>query len=737
MARNFLSRLFSADDSVATMAAGNGRPSSNGAGSKAAQLLVQAKSAVHADFVMNNGEVTYLTGSVPGDVETVRRATAYTAAAYLYVAIRYRAEKVAEPPLRVMEMSDEGWVPVESHPLAELLEDPSPDYDMGELIELTQTYWDIGGDALWAKDLNGFRQVGRLTPFRAEEYKVRQTGDRIMGRFEVDTAGQSAKPFAPEDVVYFRYPNPNDRQRGVSPTDVALSMLNLGKRTEATVRSLLSNAVFPSVVISPHHEWSPEEDELEEFKDLIRRYHEGPKNTGKPFIALGGAKVDRVSLSIQELLPDALIDRVEAVTSSIFRIPPIVLGHLVGLKNSPWSQMEQAHRQAYADAIQPQWRRIEKTLTRQVLRPVDSDRGRKIQFDVTEVQALQDDESQKIKDAAVARFWTLNQRLVHSGQDPLPENDPRGDWIEALARTTAPGLGPSGDAPEPDDEAGKARGRWGRPPKLAGDTYDRSWRWARWDLMCKAQESSWETEVRKGLTADLDAVLEATETEDFRTAWQHALDVPKADRDELETKTPPTGDPEEIAALIAVLAKQLDMDSWHDRVEPLIGSTARTALKDLSADIGIAFDLLEPSLLEYTRDEAGWLIGKIDETTRNQIAAELKASIAEGRTIDEFAKTLRESWGFSDARSQLIARTETTRVSTGAQEKSMEDYQLSTPSTVVEKSWLSSRDTRVRVEHRNLDNGSWIGVNEAFPNGLKSPGEPGCRCGVLYRILEA
>lgn len=674
---------------------------------------------------LSAGRVVYLNSAVPGEVEKVQRATAYAAAAYCYAAIRYRAEQVAEAPLRVVEETADGDEPLSDHPLTRLLTDPSPDYDGGELVELTQTYWDIDGDALWAKDDNLLGSTGRLTPFSGGEYEVEQTADRIRGRFRLTTA-RGPKLLTADEVVYFAYPNPADRQRGLSPTDVALAMLNLGQATQATIRGLLKNAVFPSVVIATDPKWQPSEDELEWLRQEVESHQSGPANAGKPFIALGGAKVDRVSFNLQEVLPGELLDRVEATVASVYRIPPIVLGYLVGLKNSPWSQMEQAHRQAYHDAIEPQWRRIEKALTRQLLRPVDPNTRRRIAFDRSGVLALQDDEAAKVRDAVAAQFWTLDERRVWSGQGPV--GGPRGEWIEAI---DGAGAGPGSADASPNADSGKgARGARSRPDTKADEPSALDAKWERFDLLAKAQEETWSAACLAQLRRDRKAVLELFDDT-----------VGKADAAH-ETKEPPTADPEKVAALVRALAEKLDMGAgWAETTTPLIRSTARTALKELAAELNLAFSVLEPTLLEYTRAEAAFLVKNIPATTRDRIAAELKAGLAEGESIPALRERIQDAWAFSRERAELIARTETTRVTNGAQRQSMSDYQASDDGVVVQKAWLSARDASVRDSHQELDKdgdeSGWVGVDDAFENGLDAPGEPNCRCTLIYRIQDA
>src|SRR5690606_2332234 len=135
-----------------------------------------------------------------------------------------------------------------------------------------------------------------------------------------------------------------------------------------------------------------------------------------------------VSFSLRDLMPGDVLDRVEATVAAAFRIPPVVLGFLVGLKNSPWSQMAEARRMTYEDTIEPMWRRDEKTLTRQWLRLVDPNPRRMIRFDTSKIRALQLDRAKMAEIAEKTRdVGTVNERRALLGWEPL--EDERGDVI--------------------------------------------------------------------------------------------------------------------------------------------------------------------------------------------------------------------------------------------------------------------------------------------------------------------
>jgi hypothetical protein len=72
-------------------------------------------------------------GGVSPNAESLGRSLAFATSAYAYTAIMYRAERMGEPPLMVVKETEDGEEWQANHRLNEMLDEPSPDYDMGEL----------------------------------------------------------------------------------------------------------------------------------------------------------------------------------------------------------------------------------------------------------------------------------------------------------------------------------------------------------------------------------------------------------------------------------------------------------------------------------------------------------------------------------------------------------------------------------------------------------------------------
>jgi SPP1 gp7 family putative phage head morphogenesis protein len=661
-----------------------------------------------------------LVGAGGSEVERVDAQGAYAAAAYAYVAMRYRASRLAEPPVMVVkedqQSGDEEWLP--THPMAELLEAPSPDYDMGELLFRTSIYVDRDGHAIWLKEPSSGRPV-RLTPFSGSEFTIIPTADSLRGSFKLKTA-RGEKTVPADQVIYFHEPDPSSWVSGLSRLEVYLGWLNLGQVARATVRDLLANAVWPSVILQPDAQWNPEPKDFQEYKDAADSYSQ-PGRRGKAMAMLGGGTATVVSARIRDLIPEDILNRVESIAAAVFGIPAIVLQLQVGMENSPWSQMAQARKMVYEDTVEPMWREYEKRLTRQLLRPTDQDVTHLVRFDTSQVRALQAD--QQIE-ATVASLWgsiaSVNERRAKVGLEPDP--DPKADEIPALNPPPAfAGFGNPAEADQPAKAAGTSRNIIVTGfPRTAEEKRRSLWAALRADQAHRAL-FEWQLVASKQFETDRTVIA--------ALAREH-LEGSKAEA------TPPT--PEQRRRFFQAVTVYVEGESskaWEKVVGPLIRKNADRAMTALASDLGFSFDLLRPELAKYVQREAGFLIKSISDTTRQSVQDALTAGLEAGEGARAMAKRMQDLPAFDRNRALLVARTEATRVTNGAPTEALSARQGETGRRFT-KTWSGVLDDRERDEHVALE-GETVGIDETFSNGLQFPSEPNCRCVVTYAEVEA
>lgn len=664
--------------------------------------------------------------------------------AYWHCAIRWRAQKIAEAPLMVVEEDqDTGaheWLA--DHDLVPILEEPSPDYSMGELLEITSQYLDNTGACIWVLDKDGLDTVIRMTPFSRHEFDVQSDGTRMFSSFRVQTS-KGPVDFPADRVVYFR-----DMQisgglswaqgHGRSKLDTAAAWLKLSVKSVQIIRDLLENSVWPSGVFVPHHEWNPDDDEYNLFKQELQDYAKGG-NKGKPFVALGGGNFTQLQAAIKDLVPEDILNRVESVVAAVSGVPAIVLQFLVGLQNSPWSQMAEARRMAYDDTIIPAWRKLERPLTQQILRPIDEDPTHFISFDTSKVASLQEDE---LEAAQIAQMWgkqaSLNERRMRMGLEPVdPADDPEGkaDEIPELTQPSlqeilaaggsAPGaLGNAQDAgvdegaddeADPKDEAAQAAAEDKKTERFVLERKLRAPRLQ--DALREESLTVWEVTTARLLKQDAKRLSQIV---------NELLLEP-------EQKASSRGKARVMEAVTGYL-KTESKQRWARSTTPLMVQAAERSTAVIAADLNVSYSLLHPNLIKFADRQTGRLIKGVSNTTRDLVSNIIQGGLDEGASTATIARTLSEATGFKSARAQLIARTETTAAYNGAPQESLSLLGQDT-GRVFTKTWSGSLDDRERDEHVAME-GETVPIDETFSNGLMYPSEPNCRCTTIFSEVE-
>lgn len=664
------------------------------------------------DFIPADGEgatIETVKGQLFGD------RGLYAASVLAYAAMSYRAKKLSEAPLFVAEETDDGEEWLSTHELAELLQYPNEDEEMADLLEALSFSLDRTGKALFVKDRDRIGRPGRLTLYAGDEFTVHQTADRIYGEFRVQT-DNGLKKFGPEEVVFIRLPHPTNRWEGLAPLDVLATHLRIEAKLLRGALNGIDNSVVPGLVVIFPQGVDTSGTKLEEFGAKLQEKYASAKNRGRAFAVGGGADVKQLTTGFADLAGGDLYREIESAVCVAFGLRPEILAFLVGLENSPWSHMETAQRLSYDEAIIPAWRRIERAFTRQLLRPVDADPSHLVRFDTTNVRALQADADSDAKRSLLLKgIATRNQRRQIAGLEPM-EGDP--EFWDEVETAPAPVAPPVEDGEEPGViPPGSKRLRWqGKAlPKTPRDI-----KRALFAAESRGHELAWTAAMVELLELDRASALEL-----FDRA------APKSVLSYHETKEAAEDVSDWVKRRLDELARA-SRARWEKAASRLVLSTGQGSVASAALDLGISFELLTPGLRKYTQREAAWLVKNVLDTTKQAIRDALDAGLKAGETIPQLRKRIADSGAFAPSRAELIARTETTRVSNGAQVDALKEYQTES-GTAVLKSWLATNDSRTRPHHREMD-GEEVGIDEEFSNGLTGPSEPNCRCSLTFRL---
>jgi HK97 family phage portal protein len=670
---------------------------------KAAPAPVESKAVTLTPQVMRFFDMLDTQGApMPG----LRGFTAYAAYALAYSCMQFRATKTVEPRLWIARETEDGDEWATTHELGDLLEQPNPDMEMADLLELTSLYLDGTGACVWFKNRDNAGRVVSLYPFSDDEFTVKATDERLFGEFHLHAmSGHKAVPAS--EVVYFRRTDPRDLHSGLGPLDAALAHVNIGHDLRRAITANLRNAIRPGAIATTQGDAPMSDAEYERFKTEVAQSYQGVTNDGKVMLAERTA-FQFLEPMLKKLDMGPMQGDVEAAICQCFQVHPGLVGAKIGLENAGGlsDSIAPALDLYYDIAQKPIWARMERTLTSQLLREVDPDKSVRIKFDLSGISALQDDVLARATEAQTAgKFWTVNEARSHTGQQPLEDGDERGEqFVEQPPVIQMPG-----EEDEESDPFGKSEKAMSR--EYVHRVVDMATR--------DTEESMLELLSHAELMQD-EVKLHA--------AWG----LHRKDHED----EPVTPEQAKRMQEQAEAALEQARGRWAVNLKPALETIGNRSVAKAGASVGVSFTQLQPGLLEYVDRHAAQLITGVTDTTKDKVRRAIRDGLAEGDGIRGIARRVEASGAFSRDRAKLIATTEVTTVRNGAALESMQSYADRTGLKVI-KTWINSADARVRDEHLNQPigvGGEKRAANEPFSNGLMAPSEPNCRCSLLYDV---
>ena len=332
----------------------------------------------------------------------------YPRSALVYAAIKMRQDALARVPVRVYRRLAAG-APREgdrrraveavepAHPAQRLLDSPNPFWTRGDLWRATETSLGLWGSAFWGLERDETGQVTEIWPLRSDRMRVIPDPARYIKGFVYVGQGRQIVSYLAEDVVWIRYFNPLDEYAGLSPIAPLRLSADMGLDALRANRSNLTNDSTPGLFVET--EDTPTDDEVREFYERWESRFQGVNRGRRPALLSGGMTAKNLGFSPKEMLGD-----IERVSFANFATARRVF----------WEDTLAPQMAFYAEALQ------------QMLLPNFGDPSLFVEFDTSEVEALQENESDKAtrrKTYVSGGIMTVNEVRQEMNLRPVPWGD--------------------------------------------------------------------------------------------------------------------------------------------------------------------------------------------------------------------------------------------------------------------------------------------------------------------------
>ncbi len=318
---------------------------------------------------------------------------AVTGNSVVQICLQWSLDNIIEPSLRVYQTEKDMTKPVPSAGWDQFC----AENDLPRMIQVVAQSLNLDGNAYIIKILkpSGALDAIIAAPFTYVKPVKSSDGSRIE-RYSIGNLNVPA-----DQVIHFK--------RGIDPDDPLMGYAAI----KATMRQVLTDSEIatymhrivqsptPGILIT-----TPAEGMTEELRVVMEKVADskfGGENRGKPMILGGDVKIQTAGWSPKEVAIDELATLPEQRITAAFSIPAMVVGVGAGLDNLTYDNYSTAIFKATIDHLKPMWQTIERVLSRELLPLIDSNRGRKLQFDLSEVAALSIDETERY--ARVDSIW--------------------------------------------------------------------------------------------------------------------------------------------------------------------------------------------------------------------------------------------------------------------------------------------------------------------------------------------
>lgn len=328
--------------------------------------------------------------------------------------IQWGMRQMVEAPLVAVREGEQ----IESEAL-NIWENPNEFYSGVQMeIAILMSLW-VEGNAYIIKVRQSTTRIKEL--WYIPHWMIKPKSDSQYKLVEYYDYELSDSHIPPEDVIHIRYGiDPNDMRLGLSPIRSALREIFTDEEAANFASAVLGNQGFPGVIISPGSDRPIPGKDVQEMKEYFKDNYGGDLR-GEPFVVGAPTKVEQIQWDPEKINLSALRNIPEERITALLGIPAAVVGFGTGLEQTKvGATMSELRKLAYENAIIPTQTLMLEALNKSLLPEYETGSDVKLDYDLSDVRVLQEDEGKKIErlNTAVTGGWlTVSEAQREAGYE--------------------------------------------------------------------------------------------------------------------------------------------------------------------------------------------------------------------------------------------------------------------------------------------------------------------------------
>lgn len=533
--------------------------------------------------------------------------------------------------------------------LVRLIRQPNPFYSGTHLLMTSAMALMLTGNCYWiiVRDRSDEPvQLWFAPPWIMDPVSER---DDVFIEYYRYTPGGREIELEPRDVVHVRYGlNPKDIRLGYSPLTPALREVYTDEEASNFAASILTNQGMPGVIIMPDTERTIPPKDVDDVKDYFKQRSTGDFR-GEPFVMGMRTKVEQFGWEPSKIDLRAIRNVSEERVCALLGIPAAIVGLGTGVQQTKvGATMSELRRLGYENAIIPMQAMFTEEWNRSLLPEFTVPPEAKMDFDLSDVRVLQEDENEKVTrlSRAVGGGWlpvSVAQQLAGFPVDETQNVYLRGPKVVPQAAAIETAAAP----------AVQTKGRK-RSPSSRGEEFYAAQADSREQLADRYAEDLERNFTRLG--------------EEVAERWQTAMQQRRL----LSSGNGHAEKQEQVDVELETVAAQVS-DEYFAETDPAqflekeghYITVAGETVKNLNTVYGLGWQLTDEDEIAMTnvaRNRAH--MPDLRSQTKTAITKAIRTGRAEGEGIFPISQRIRDRvgagpWKTAKTRARVVARTET------------------------------------------------------------------------------
>ena len=357
---------------------------------------------------------------------------AYSAHELVYACINKIADVMNDAEIVVEKKNRKGeWEKVEGHMLASLFKRPNK-WETGRDFRRLMVQSEQAAGIFYAEIVRSGAGVPvELIGLNPERIEPKLGADNLtIAYYEYTRTDGTTYRIKPQNLLVRRRVDLVNRYYGLSPLAVALKSVNSDIGLTDYIDAFFESDGTPSGILKILNQSINDAKAQALQANWMQKYSRRGSNHKGVAVLDQNADFQKIGSGLNELDTENVSNRFESRVCSVFGVPPILVGALVGLKHSTTNATAKAALQDFwENKVSPELAAFREWLTWFVL-PEFEDIGQiqaeklRVGFDISQIAFLQENADgihARARENFKAGFWTLNEARIATGMPPDDE----------------------------------------------------------------------------------------------------------------------------------------------------------------------------------------------------------------------------------------------------------------------------------------------------------------------------